>query len=377
MAMKKWTCFLVLIGFGLPNSNGGIQAEASVSIDNICKSTVDMSGVWKIREVDLITGFIGGGTEYRLKITKSGNSVSFERLDNIKVNGIPKYTEYYDTEFNERNLKVEGNHPEDGSLEMSMTFNSELTEASGTISYSFAPPARKLIAKRSETGLTERHETRMECLEREIVQRVNSEGEWKSQLSKLLRINKNAQGKVKKLRREKETLGKEKEELALQVTRLTSRLNQADNEKHELESKSGEIEILNSRISKLKYSRDAARKSVATEQTRNTRLRKEIDTLKKANAGFSAEFAKASESSGVHQDELDKREEQIDSLQRNLQISAAKNKELGKKVRKVISNKEELNRKLLSANQRIFALEEENEKLKLEKGNGGVKLINE
>jgi len=343
----------------------------------LCVSSIDVSGVWVIKELDLITGFIGGGTEYRVRLTKDGNEIDIERLDNIKKNGIPQYTEYYNIEFDERNLRAGGQHPEDGVLDMALQFNDDLTEAAGTISYSFAPPTRKVTATRSSAGVERRQETKMECLERKLEEFVEHAKQNERGLTDLQKKLVGAERRIEKAKDEAIEFGSEKEELVVRNSELTEQLDLSRRRESELQEDSGLIVMLKNRISSLKIELSGKDKQQAATKNKNKKLRSEIDRLQKSSGDIVSRFEKLSNDSSSFQDELDQREEQIDALQRNLQKEAARSKQLGKKTRKVVLDKEELNRKLLSANERIFSLEEQVERLKAASEDGGIKLINE
>ena len=343
----------------------------------LCVSSIDVSGVWVIKELDLITGFIGGGTEYRVRLTKDGNEIDIERLDNIKENGIPQYTKYYNIEFDERNLRAGGQHPEDGVLDMALQFNDDLTEAKGTISYSFAPPTRKVTAKRSSAGVERRQETKMECLERKLEEFVEHAKQNERGLTDLQKKLVGAERRIEKAKDEAIEFGSEKEELVVRNSELTEQLDLSRRRESELQEDSGLIVMLKNRISSLKIELSGKDKQQAATKNKNKKLRSEIDRLQKSSGDIVSRFEKLSNDSSSFQDELDQREEQIDALQRNLQKEAARSKQLGKKTRKVVLDKEELNRKLLSANERIFSLEEQVERLKAASEDGGIKLINE
>ena len=343
----------------------------------LCVSSIDVSGVWMIKEFDLITGFIGGGTEYRVRLTKDGNEIDIERLDNIKENGIPQYTKYYNIEFDERNLRAGGQHPEDGVLDMALQFNDDLTEAAGTISYSFAPPTRKVTATRSSAGVERRQETKMECLERKLEEFVEHAKQNERGLTDLQKKLVGAERRIEKAKDEAIEFGSEKEELVVRNSELTEQLDLSRRRESELQEDSGLIVMLKNRISSLKIELSGKDKQQAATKNKNKKLRSEIDRLQKSSGDIVSRFEKLSNDSSSFQDELDQREEQIDALQRNLQKEAARSKQLGKKTRKVVLDKEELNRKLLSANERIFSLEEQVERLKAASEDGGIKLINE
>ena len=274
-------------------------------------------------------------------------------------------------------MRAGGQHPEDGVLDMALQFNDDLTEAAGTISYSFAPPTRKVTATRSSAGVERRQETKMECLERKLEEFVEHAKQNERGLTDLQKKLVGAERRIEKAKDEAIEFGSEKEELVVRNSELTEQLDLSRRRESELQEDSGLIVMLKNRISSLKIELSGKDKQQAATKNKNKKLRSEIDRLQKSSGDIVSRFEKLSNDSSSFQDELDQREEQIDALQRNLQKEAARSKQLGKKTRKVVLDKEELNRKLLSANERIFSLEEQVERLKAASEDGGIKLINE
>lgn len=285
----------------------------------ICDTPIDFSGKWRLTEKDTLFE-----DTYTIIISNKGRDTEISRMKVDRNDYDSEKISYDKIKASGRNLKVMGEHPSRSSFILNLGFDPSFETVSGTIKYQSEFMAKNISGQRSSASRQSRQETRLECLERKVVEaqelvreannerdsaivkteelrrRMSFEAEKSDSRLKATQLNMNMRlseetDRIKKLMWENTTLLERQSNSTKKKLqkKLSEQEAQARKEKERI---SGELENERNRVNDLRNSTTSLSDSIDQLTSMTTMLRGKIGTLseelKKSRQNLAAEKRK-------------------------------------------------------------------------------------
>ncbi|MBT3786788.1 MAG: hypothetical protein HOC33_05030 [Alphaproteobacteria bacterium] len=131
----------------------------------VCETPIDFSGKWELTEKQFISEYA-----YSISIIGEGNKIQISRVKKNDYDFESAKITYEDSITSDRSLKVHGQHPDRGMFTLSVKFDDNISTLQGSIKYQNELQDIDVSGTLLDSSMKSRQETRVECLERSIVE---------------------------------------------------------------------------------------------------------------------------------------------------------------------------------------------------------------